>query len=173
MKDVNKRFHPNETLFSTPEVSLYADLVHHFETNPELCTPKKGNEIEMACNLEITYKHLHQDVRAAVDWIHQQGLLKKTTVEVGATVVAVVRTCQTNVVFCCHQNLEKYVARNPERLSGLLRRMRERCVVCVRARVSGDLIGWHRGAKLFLLTNSEYYYTDAVMTFLLSGADAK
>ena len=43
--------------------------------------------------------------------------------------------------------------RNPAKMSQLLMKMRE------------------TGAQLFLLTNSEYYYTNAIMSYLLDGAD--
>lgn len=131
-QEVNKRFMPNETLFATPEVALYADLVQHLESSADLKTDKPVGESELKCNLEITYKHLYQvraarrrgappkrvadatarraaarqDVRAAVDWCHQQGLLKKKTLEA----------------------VEKFVARNPARL----RSARFRVSICER-----------------------------------------
>jgi 5'-nucleotidase len=50
------------------------------------------------------------------------------------------------------EDLPRYVYRQSDRLASLLSRMRA------------------RGSKTFLLTNSEYYYTKAVMSYLLDGA---
>lgn len=100
------------------------------------------------CSLDITYKHLHQDVRQAVDWCHQQGLLKKVTLA----------------------SIDKYVARNPPRLGGLLARMKEKSVSFVVSLSSSTKSCFVSGAKLFLLTNSEYYYTKEIMSFLLNDA---
>jgi 5'-nucleotidase len=67
----------------------------------------------------ISFKAIFQDVKTAVNYIHEHGDLKKLTVE----------------------NLDEYVVRD-SRLPILLNRIRE------------------NNAKVFLLTNSGYDYTD-------------
>lgn len=88
--DIGKRFFPQETLFSMPECCLFADLIDHLEKEHQ---NKRGDEIEapaanvddaktkaaaagaaasknemLKCDLHMTYKHLHIDVREATDW---------------------------------------------------------------------------------------------------------
>jgi 5'-nucleotidase len=135
--DIDKRFFPQQTLFSVPECCLYADVIDHLEKLGAASGAAPAQNLSdgaaIKCDLQMTYKHLHIDVRAAIDWVHQAGVLKTKTLE----------------------DLPRYVNRDPAKLSMLLRRMRE------------------GGAKLFLLTNSEYYYTKAIMSYLLDGADAQ
>lgn len=76
-------------------------------------------------DLFMSFKSIFQDVRNAVDWVHEKGDLKR-------------KTCE---------NLDEYVVQD-ERLPMLLTRMRE------------------SGAKVFLLTNSEYWYSEKIMTYL-------
>lgn len=134
--DIDKRFFPQQTLFSVPECCLYADIIDHLEQRGAAAghapAPNLSDGAAIKCDLQMTYKHLHIDIRSAIDWVHQAGVLKTKTLE----------------------DLPRYVHRDPKKLSTLLRRMRE------------------AGAKLFLLTNSEYYYTKAIMSYLLDGADA-
>eukprot|EP00058_Branchiostoma_floridae_P023526 XP_002609016.1 hypothetical protein BRAFLDRAFT_114849 [Branchiostoma floridae] len=73
----------------------------------------------------MSYMGIHNDVRAAVDWVHMKGSMKQETVD----------------------NMDKYVVKEPK-IPMLLHRMRE------------------AGAKVFLVTNSDYWYTEKVMTFL-------
>lgn len=79
-------------------------------------------------DVELSYKNLFQDVRTCIDYIHNQGDLKKRVVE----------------------NIAKYIEKD-ERMPTLLDRLRK------------------NGSKTFLLTNSEFSYTNNVMTFLLDG----
>jgi 5'-nucleotidase len=139
--DIEKRYFPQQTLFSMPECCLYADIIDHLESPQRSVSVRRSSATELAdhfsdgdtlkCNLQMTYKHLHIDVRTAIDWVHQAGVLKEKTLK----------------------DLPRYVHRDPQKLSLLFRRMRE------------------NGAKLFLLTNSEYYYTKEIMSYLLDGAD--
>jgi 5'-nucleotidase len=141
--DIEKRYFPQQTLFSMPECCLYADIIDHLESPQRSVSVRRSSATELAdhfsdgdtlkCNLQMTYKHLHIDVRTAIDWVHQAGVLKEKTLK----------------------DLPRYVHRDPQKLSLLFRRMRE------------------NGAKLFLLTNSEYYYTKEIMSYLLDGADPR
>ncbi len=101
-----------DTLFSLPEISLYAQLVDHFEE--EASRP--------------TWDKLWRDLRNAMDSLHRDGTLK-----------AVLQS-----------DLERYIAPDPA-LPETLHRFRS------------------AGKKLFILTNSEPHYTEAVMGLLLDG----
>lgn len=110
------------TLFNLPETYLLACLIDFFTNAPDSNTTSTG----VKCgDLFMSYKSIFQDVRNAVDWVHEKGDLKLKTVE----------------------NMEEYVVKD-ERLPMLLYRMRE------------------SGVKVFLLTNSEYWYTEKIMTYL-------
>ncbi|CAG7717894.1 unnamed protein product [Allacma fusca] len=110
------------TLFNLPETYLLACLIDFFTNAPNNISTTTGVK---SGDLFMSYKSIFQDVRNAVDWVHEKGDLKLKTVE----------------------NLEEYVAKD-ERLPMLLSRMRE------------------SGVKVFLLTNSEFWYTEKIMTYL-------
>ncbi|EME26349.1 5' nucleotidase family protein [Galdieria sulphuraria] len=120
---IGTRFFAIDTLFALPQACLFADLVDHFDHS-------FGHGLEDSKNSSkdavISYSSLFQDMMHAMDNIHHDGLLKKKTLE----------------------NLDHYVRRD-ERLSLLLKRLKERGKFC------------------FLLTNSEWLYTDAVMKHIL------
>ncbi|KRZ68132.1 Cytosolic purine 5'-nucleotidase [Trichinella papuae] len=113
------------TLFNVPETYLIACLVNYMDNCPGSSREPSGVKLG---DMYMSYKSMYQDVRAAVDWVHYHGDMKRITLN----------------------NLEKYVHKDP-RLAMLLTRMRE------------------NGAKTFLLTNSGYFYTDKVMTYLLDS----
>ncbi|KRX94741.1 Cytosolic purine 5'-nucleotidase, partial [Trichinella pseudospiralis] len=104
---------------------LIACLVNYMDNCPGSSREPSGVKLG---DMYMSYKSMYQDVRAAVDWVHYHGDMKRITLN----------------------NLEKYVHKDP-RLTMLLTRMRE------------------NGAKTFLLTNSGYFYTDKVMTYLLDS----
>ncbi|KRZ09492.1 Cytosolic purine 5'-nucleotidase, partial [Trichinella zimbabwensis] len=107
------------------ETYLIACLVNYMDNCPGSSREPSGVKLG---DMYMSYKSMYQDVRAAVDWVHYHGDMKRITLN----------------------NLEKYVHKDP-RLAMLLTRMRE------------------NGAKTFLLTNSGYFYTDKVMTYLLDS----
>ncbi|KAM9841071.1 5'-nucleotidase, cytosolic II, like 1 isoform 2-T2 [Aulostomus maculatus] len=110
-RDDTDRFYILNTLFNLSETYVYACLVDFFTR----CSRYKTN--------------MFQDVRDAMDYIHNTGTLKERTIK----------------------NLEKYVVRDPN-LIVLLTRLKQ-------------------VAKIFLATNSDYKYTEAMMKYLLeSGA---
>ncbi|KRZ84345.1 Cytosolic purine 5'-nucleotidase [Trichinella sp. T8] len=113
------------TLFNVPETYLIACLVNYMDNCPGSSREPSGVKLG---DMYMSYKSMYQDVRAAVDWVHYHGDMKRITLN----------------------NLEKYVHKDP-RLPMLLTRMRD------------------NGAKTFLLTNSGYFYTDKVMTYLLDS----
>lgn len=110
------------TLFNLPETYLLACLIDFFtnsrQYSREITGVKEGE-------LTMSFKSIFQDVRSAVDWIHEHGNLKTKTIE----------------------NLDVYVKRD-KRLPMFLSRIRE------------------SGAKVFLLTNSDYIFTDKIMEYL-------
>lgn len=109
------RFVMVDTLFSLPEISLYSQLVAHFDSLP------KGSH-------RTSYSKLWWDLRNAMDSLHRDDSLK-----------AVIRA-----------DLARYVF-GDEELAETLHRFRS------------------AGKKLFVLTNSEPEYTEALMSFLLDG----
>ncbi|XP_007905634.1 cytosolic purine 5'-nucleotidase isoform X3 [Callorhinchus milii] len=120
-RDDMERFYILNTLFNLAETYLYACLVDFFtkcSTYTSCDTGFKHGDLFMS------YHNMFQDVRDAMDFVHDSGTLKKKTLE----------------------NMEKYVMKDP-RLPLLLSRMNE-------------------VAKVFLATNSDYSYTDAIMSYL-------
>ncbi|XP_002741392.1 cytosolic purine 5'-nucleotidase-like [Saccoglossus kowalevskii] len=121
-KETENRIYILNTLFNLPETYLLACLVDFFSTSeqyvPNKCGVSHGD-------LFMTWKGIHQDVRAAVDWVHDKGTLKQDTLN----------------------NIEHYVIKDA-RLPMLMHRLKE------------------TGRKVFLITNSDYSYTQAIMTYL-------
>ena len=119
---IGRRFPILNTLFNLPECYLLACLIDILDKQPDYVMTGTG---VTGGSVSISYKSVYQDVRAAVDWVHMQGFLKKDTLE----------------------NPQKYIAKD-ERLPVLLHRMRT------------------HGRKVFIITNSDYQYTNKVMTYL-------
>eukprot|EP01090_Pellita_catalonica_P010760 TRINITY_DN22202_c0_g1_i1.p1 TRINITY_DN22202_c0_g1~~TRINITY_DN22202_c0_g1_i1.p1 ORF type:complete len:516 (-),score=51.55 TRINITY_DN22202_c0_g1_i1:48-1367(-) len=111
---IGKRFHCFNTLFSMPEMCLYADLVELLE---------KDLLDEISC---FSYYNLYTDVRAAIDYIHLRQVLKPIIIKDPA----------------------KYIVKRKE-AAVLLHRLRS------------------SGKKVFLLTNSDYFYSNKCMSYLL------
>ncbi|KAG7476654.1 hypothetical protein MATL_G00085120 [Megalops atlanticus] len=120
-RDNTDRFYILNTLFNLSETYLYACLVDFFTNCSRYANCQKGYKHG---DLFMSFRSMFQDVRDAMDYVHDTGILKERTL----------------------QNLEKYIAKDP-RLPLLLSRMKE-------------------VAKVFLATNSDYNYTDAIMTYL-------
>ncbi|KAM6976357.1 5'-nucleotidase, cytosolic II, like 1 [Tautogolabrus adspersus] len=121
-RDDTDRFYILNTLFNLSETYLYTCLVDFFTR----CT-RYTNLVEgyQHGDLFMSFRSMFQDVRDAMDFIHDTGALKDQTIK----------------------NLEKYVVRDPN-LSVLLTRIK-------------------KVAKVFLATNSDYNYTEAIMKYLL------
>ncbi|KAM3924135.1 cytosolic purine 5'-nucleotidase-like [Leptodactylus fuscus] len=120
-RDDTKRYHVLNTLFNLSETYLYACLVDFFSDCPRYVNYDTGYRHG---NLFMSFKSMFQDVRDAMDYIHDTGVLKEKTLK----------------------DLNKYVVRD-ERIPLLLNRLRE--------------VG-----KVFLATNSDYKYTNAIMSYL-------
>jgi 5'-nucleotidase len=122
-----------DTLFSMPEVSLFANLVEFFERrldNNESASPLAMPPDAPSDRLlgRINTWKLFDDVREGIDAIHRDGSLKNVIMaDLGAYFVV------------------------DDGLPLTLHKLRS------------------AGKKLFLLTNSYWLYTDAVMSFLLDG----
>jgi len=135
-----RKFYPNKyliydesriyvlsTLFNLPEAYLLACIVNYFTTSPKY----QHHDTGVSCDkIFVTYKAIYQDVRLAIDFVHNGGKLKQLTVE----------------------DIDHYVIRD-DRLPVLLSRIHE------------------NNAKVFLLTNSGYDYTDKIMGFMLNDKD--
>jgi 5'-nucleotidase len=122
-----------DTLFSMPEVCLYANLIEFFERRVEeglaadpVALPPDAPHDRLLGRIN-TWK-LFDDVREAIDSIHRDGSLK-------AVIMA---------------DLGRYFIVD-EHLPLTLHKLRS------------------AGKRLFLLTNSYWLYTDAVMSFLLDA----
>ncbi|KAM4749083.1 LOW QUALITY PROTEIN: cytosolic purine 5'-nucleotidase-like [Rhinophrynus dorsalis] len=127
-RDDTVRFHILNTLFNLSETYLYACLVDFFTNCPRFVNCDTGYRHG---NLFMSFQSMYQDVRDAMDYMHDSGCLKEKTLK----------------------DLEKYVLKD-EHTPVLLSRMREM-------------------GKVFLATNSDYNYTDAIMTYLFDvGNDA-
>jgi HAD superfamily 5'-nucleotidase-like hydrolase len=108
-----KRYHWVDTLYTLPEVSLYAAAVEHLE----------------ALGGEVDFAKLFEDIRECIDVAHQDGSV-------------------TGVI---QNDPERFVVRDPM-LPHALERLRG------------------AGKKLFLLTNSQPAYTEAIASHLLDAA---
>ncbi|XP_070780330.1 5'-nucleotidase, cytosolic II, like 1 [Enoplosus armatus] len=123
-RDDTDRFYILNTLFNLSETYLYTCLVDFFTRCTRYTNLLKGYQHG---DLFMSYRSMFQDVRDAMDFIHDTGILKERTIK----------------------NLEKYVVKDPN-LPVLLTRIK---VV----------------AKVFLATNSDYSYTEAIMKYLLES----
>ncbi|XP_015242775.1 PREDICTED: cytosolic purine 5'-nucleotidase-like [Cyprinodon variegatus] len=123
-RDDTDRFYVLNTLFNLSETYLYACLVDFFTRCSRYTSLRKGFQHG---DLFMSYRSMFQDVRDAMDFIHDTGILKEQTIK----------------------NLDKYVVRDPN-IPVLLTRIKE-------------------VAKIFLATNSDYNYTEAIMKYLLEG----
>ncbi len=110
----SERFRLLDTLFEMPEALLFGRLVELLEGR----------------GLDVDYRRVAGDVRAAIDGIHADESLKSQVMN----------------------DLSRYVFRDPE-LPHTLHRLRS------------------EKKKLFLMTNSHYPYTNAVMDYLLGGSE--
>ncbi|CAK6959383.1 '-nucleotidase%2C cytosolic II, like 1 [Scomber scombrus] len=123
-RDDTDRFYILNTLFNLSETYLYACLVDFFTLCSRYKNALKGYHHG---DLFMSYRSMFQDVRDAMDFIHDTGILKERTIK----------------------NLDKYVVRDPN-IGVLLTRIKE-------------------VAKVFLATNSDYTYTEAIMKYLLEN----
>ncbi|XP_036974170.1 5'-nucleotidase, cytosolic II, like 1 [Acanthopagrus latus] len=118
------RFYILNTLFNLSETYLYTCLVDFFTRCTRYTNLPTGYQHG---DLFMSYRSMFQDVRDAMDFIHDTGTLKERTIK----------------------NLDKYVVKDPN-LTVLLTRIKE-------------------VAKVFLATNSDYSYTEAIMKYLLES----
>ncbi|XP_070706697.1 5'-nucleotidase, cytosolic II, like 1 isoform X2 [Pempheris klunzingeri] len=123
-RDDTDRFYVLNTLFNLSETYLYTCLVDFFTRCTRYTNLLKGYQHG---DLFMSYRNMFQDVRDAMDFIHDSGILKGRTIK----------------------NLDKYVFKDPN-LVVLLTRLKE-------------------VAKVFLATNSDYSYTEAIMKYLLES----
>ncbi|KAM7369078.1 hypothetical protein PAMP_013375 [Pampus punctatissimus] len=123
-RDDTDRFYILNTLFNLSETYLYACLVDFFTRCTRYTNVLKGYHHG---DLFMSYRSMFQDVRDAMDFIHDTGILKEKTIK----------------------NLEKYIFKDPN-ITVLLTRIKE-------------------VAKVFLATNSDYNYTEAIMKYLLEN----
>ncbi|VEL39520.1 unnamed protein product [Protopolystoma xenopodis] len=73
----DKRIVIMNTLFNLPELYMLTCIIHVFTTSPEHTQVDKGVK---SGSLFMSYMSIYQDVRQAIDWMHE-GELKKQTRE--------------------------------------------------------------------------------------------
>ncbi|XP_077593386.1 5'-nucleotidase, cytosolic II, like 1 isoform X2 [Stigmatopora nigra] len=124
-RDDTARFYILNTLFNLSETYLYSCVVDFFAKCSRYKCGLKGY-----CHgdLFMSYRSMFQDVRDAMDFIHDTGILKEKTI----------------------RNIDKYIIQDPN-------------IIVLLTRIK-------KVAKVFLATNSDYRYTDAVMTYLLENS---
>ncbi|XP_075901046.1 5'-nucleotidase, cytosolic II, like 1 isoform X1 [Nelusetta ayraudi] len=125
-RDDTDRFYVLNTLFNLSETYLYACLVSFFSRCSRYRNVLKGYHHG---DLFMSFRSMFQDVRDAMDFIHDTGILKDRTIK----------------------NLDKYVVKDPN-LPVLMNRIKD-------------------VAKVFLATNSDYSYTEAIMKYLLENSN--
>ncbi|XP_077398826.1 5'-nucleotidase, cytosolic II, like 1 isoform X1 [Vanacampus margaritifer] len=123
-RDDTDRFYILNTLFNLSETYLYSCLVDFFTKCSRYKPVLKGYHHG---DLFMSYRSMFQDVRDAMDFIHDTGILKDQTIK----------------------NIDKYIVQDPN-------------IIVLLTRIK-------KVAKVFLATNSDYNYTEAVMTFLLEN----
>ncbi|XP_059171336.1 cytosolic purine 5'-nucleotidase-like isoform X2 [Physella acuta] len=94
----DNRLYVLNTLFNIPETYMLACIINFFASNKQYTKTKTGVTYG---NVHMSYKSIFQDVRGALDWLHNHGDLKA----------------------CTMANLDKYVHKD-ERLPILLDRIR-------------------------------------------------
>ncbi|XP_029300969.1 cytosolic purine 5'-nucleotidase-like isoform X2 [Cottoperca gobio] len=124
-RDDTERFYILNTLFNLSETYMYTCLVDFFTRCNRYTNLMKGFQHG---DLLMSYRSMFQDVRDAMDFIHDTGILKGHTIK----------------------NLDKYVLKDPN-VPVLLTRLKV-------------------AAKVFLATNSDYSYTEAIMKYLLDNS---
>jgi len=105
------------TLFNLPEIYLLACMINYFTESSEFVREQTGVSNG---DVFISFKAIFQDIRQAIDQIHNNGSLKSETL----------------------RNIDDMVVDDGAKLALLFDRMKE------------------NNAKVFLLTNSGYEYTD-------------
>jgi 5'-nucleotidase len=152
--EIGTRFYLLNTLFTLPEACLYADLVNHFESmkakNGENASPTK----------ETTNSTTKSNIESDVD--QKEHIIYSPEMDISYSnlffdirnAIEYVHTENGPLKKKTLEDLPKYIVRT-EKLSILLNRLKE------------------AGRVTFLLTNSPWYYTNKVMSFLLDGFNPK
>lgn len=145
---IARRFYLLNTLFTLPEACLYGDVVEHLEGRPDLSL---GEDVASEGEGDVT-AHTHTHV-GGFGGAHKSDLSYTNLFQD-------IRTC-TDLIHAegvlkatVLADLPKYIKKTPD-LAVFLDRLRA------------------AGNKVFLLTNSEYYYTKSVMSYLLNGQNPK
>jgi 5'-nucleotidase len=74
----DNRYFILNTLFNLPETYAIAALVNFFDNHQDYTRVKRGVECG---NILLSYHSMHQDVRAAMDYVHMKGSVKQKTLE--------------------------------------------------------------------------------------------
>jgi len=145
-EDIGKRFYSLNTLFSTPEACAFANLVEFFESSESSKVDLKSSSSHGEIKSDSAYLHSSRRSRSKesqFDISYDNLFVDIRNVN---DIIHESESCKAETL----KDLPKYVVRN-EHLSQLLDRFK------------------HAGKKVFLLTNSPWWYTDKVMSYLLDG----
>jgi len=142
--EIGRRFYLLNTLFALPEACLYADLVDHLERQHQskMRAKSTSRESEGDASSEASDEEtLHAD--------NLELSFKNLFQDIRTTIDYIHGEEELKKVVV--SDIAKYIHKN-EKMPTLLDRLRK------------------GGKKLFLLTNSEFNYTNSVMTYLLGDA---
>lgn len=144
-EDIARRFYLLNTLFTIPEACLYADLVDHLENASKL---RLGDEVSKKNEIKETEKEKDNKPHNALNDVSYSNLFQD--VRLSMDFIHGDGSLKSKVL----ADLPKYIKKTPE-LANFLDRLRQ------------------NNRTSFLLTNSEFYYTDKVMSYLLNDQNPK
>ncbi|KAG2387311.1 hypothetical protein C9374_001643 [Naegleria lovaniensis] len=136
-EEMGRRYFCYDTLFGIPEASLYASLVDYFEQTNFLSKSEAGGGSPTTSDEDIESPQNGNEAKLSYWSLFDD--IRETFHSIHSD-----NTLKNTIM----ADLPKYVKKD-ERLPLLFHRMRQ------------------AGKKIFLLTNSEYFYTNAVMGYLL------
>lgn len=143
-EDIGKRFYSLNTLFSTPEACAFANLVEFFESSEDSSVDLRQSSHGVVTDTAPVDSATKKKKSTGQFDISYDNLF--SDIRVVNDIIHDSDSCKTETL----KDLKKYIVRN-DNLAKLLDRFRQ------------------SGKKVFLLTNSPWYYTDKVMQYLLDG----
>ena len=156
-EDIGRRFYSLNTLFSTPEACAFANLVEFFESSENSSVDLRQSTSNVEMGIDNAEQVLNGFSPAGGPPANKRFSKQAAQFDISYdNLFADIRhvndiihdndTCKAETL----KDLPKYVVKN-NKLSTLLDRFRQ------------------AGKKLFLLTNSPWYYTDELMKYMLEG----
>ena len=134
------------TVFNLAETCLVAALIHHFESKDDTECRATG---WVRAGKEVTFA---QVFKVIIAFPYVLGILSHMQLQDIRSAIDDMHVDSLLLKKTCIANLTKYVKKD-DRLPGMLERIRA------------------SGRKTFLLTNSDWWYTKHIMTYLLGDED--